>query len=294
MFKDCSDSAEDNLIPASLVFNKPEQAKVARLSDFNPDWQHISNPYGDLPDIDYAYCEPFSLLPRGSCQAIEQVIHFYQHLRFISDRAITLRGTPQLKEWFSCRELKHIVSGLAGVPLKAHTIPIEQAHINLQLEDDSRENHYRNAVDNWHFDYVPFVLICMISRHTEAPGGRICTSSREFELDPGEAILMQGSHVRHMAEKSSDNHRVTLVVSFVPDSIDHVDMTRVDRHHLPYGNHEPLFEMAVQSRFDRIRKQMLRLSCLETDSDLEKISHYISALSEELQRWKKLINPEYR
>ncbi|WP_461535625.1 hypothetical protein [Spongorhabdus nitratireducens] len=294
MFNDCSDSAEDKLIPASLVFNKPEQVKVARLSDFNPDWQHTPNPYGDLPDIDYAYCEPFPLLAKTSCYAVEQVIHIYQHQRFTSGRAITLRGTPQIKEWFACSELRQIVSELAGVPLKAHTMPIEQAHINLQIEADRKEHHHREVIDNWHYDYVPFVLICMISRHSEARGGKICTSSREFELQPGEAVLMQGSHVRHMAEKSSDNHRVTLVVSFVPDSIDHVDMTRVDRNHLPYGNHEPLFEMAVQSRFDRIRKQMLRLSCLEPDRDLEQISHYISALSEELQRWKKLINPEYR
>lgn len=46
-------------------------------------------------------------------------------------------------------------------------------------------------------------------------------------LEPGESILIQGSHVRHQANQSQRGCRVSLVVSLAPASVLVPDTTRV-------------------------------------------------------------------
>jgi len=108
-------------------------------------------------------------------------------------------------------------------------------------------------VDSFHYDYVPFVFVTMLRR---APGdgtGALVLDNRggsekkeekevkkgkeeekrnggnflPVHLAVGESVLVQGSHVRHQANQSLAGCRVSLVVSLMPASVLHVDMTRV-------------------------------------------------------------------
>jgi|GEM_PF-2959074 len=275
-----------------LNFQLPKDLAVSRFSDLKPGWEKVENSFGDLPEIDYAFCQPFRCLDQESLEAVKEVIEESRHLAYSNPRAVTLRGLPQLQKWFSCAELEKVVSEIAGVELTAH-LALEYAHVNFQAVSDDGEEDTRVAVDDWHYDYVPFVFISMISKTPGAEGGKLCTDFGDFALEAGESVLVQGSHVKHMAEKAKDGNRITLIVSFAPKSLDYRDTTRVLPGQLPYSPLEPLGEQAIQHRFSRLSRQASRLAACDPIRDQEQVASILEMLKDEYQRWEQLSQAEH-
>lgn len=271
-----------------LNFQLPEDLAISRFSDLKPGWEKAANDFGDLPEIDFACCQPFRCLDQESLEAVKEVIEESRHLAYSNPRAVTLRGLPQLQKWFSCAELEKVVSEIAGVELTAH-LALEYAHVNFQAVPKEGEEDTRVAVDDWHHDYVPFVFISMISKTPGAEGGKLCTDFGDFALEAGESILVQGSHVKHMAEKAMDGNRITLIVSFAPKSLDYRDTTRILPGQLPYSPLEPLGEQAVQHRFSRLSRQAARLAACDPIRDQTKIASILEKLRDDSHRWEELI-----
>jgi len=270
-----------------LNFQLPEGLAVSRFSDLKSGWEKAANSFGDLPEIDYALCQPFRCLDQESLEAVKEVIEESRHLAYSNPRAVTLRGLPQLQKWFSCAELEKVVSEIAGVELTAH-LELEYAHVNFQAISEDGEEDTRVAVDDWHYDDVPFVFIFMISKTPGAEGGKLCTYFGDFSLEAGESILVQGSHVKHMAEKAKDGNRITLIVSFAPKSLDYRDTTRIPSSQLPYSPLEPLGEQAVQHRFSRLSRQAARLAACDPIRDQTQIASILEKLRDDSLRWEQL------
>jgi hypothetical protein len=107
----------------------------------------------------------------------------------------------------------------------------EWAHVNVQREA-------LRPVDDWHQDSMPFVLVTVLTNHEQDPGGSLIVR-RSVEEDgggpelkcklryPGESILMQGSHIWHKAEPSQTGERLTMVTSFVADSLEVYDTSSI-------------------------------------------------------------------
>jgi len=270
-----------------LNFQLPKDSASFQLSEKNPEWEKTANDFGDFPEIDFACCKPFRCLDQESIEAVKEVIEENRHLAYSNARALTIRGLPQLQKWFGCEELEKVVSEIAGVELIAH-LELEYAHVNLQAVPKEGEEDTRVAVDDWHVDYVPFVFISMISKTPGNEGGKLCTDFGDFSLEAGESVLVQGSHVKHMAEKATDGNRVTLIVSFAPKSLDYSDITRVLPGELPYSPLEPLAEQAVQHRFSRLSRQAARLAACDPKRDQAQISSILGKLKDDSQRWEQL------
>jgi hypothetical protein len=270
-----------------LNFQHPKDVTTFRFSEKNPDWKKAANDFGDLPEIDFACCKPFRCLDKESIAAVKEVVEGNRHLAYANARAVTLRGVPQLQKWFGCEELEKIVSEIAGVELIAH-LEQDYAHVNLQVAPKEGEEDTRVAVDDWHVDYVPFVFIVMISKTPGADGGKLCTDFGDIALEVGESVLVQGSHVKHMAEKAKDGNRITLIVSFAPKSLDYRDTTRVIPGQLPYSPLEPLGEQAVQHRFSRLSRQAARLAACDPKRDQAQITSILEKFKDDSQRWEQL------
>lgn len=143
--------------------------------------------------------------------------------------------------------LARVCSSLIGILVRPHALRREWTHVNVQLEVQDR------PVDSFHYDYVPFVFVTMLRKapgdgtgalvldiggrggkrnkkdgkeRTEEEGGG-AEIFLPIRLAVGESVLVQGSHVRHQANQSLAGCRVSLVVSLMPASVLHVDMTRV-------------------------------------------------------------------
>lgn len=271
-----------------LNFQRPKDLPVSRFSDLKPEWKTITNSFGDLPEIDYACCEPFHCLDQDSLKAVKKVVEENRHLAYANERAITLRGVQQLQKWFGCEDLERVVSEIAGVELIAH-LEQDYAHVNLQAAPKDGEEDTRTAVDDWHYDYVPFVFITMISKTPGAEGGKLCTDFGDFALEEGESILVQGSHVKHMAEKANDGNRITLIVSFAPKSLDYRDTTRIFPNNLPYSPTEPLGEQAMQHRFSRLSRQAARLAACDPKRDQTQIASILDVMKDDAQRWEQFV-----
>lgn len=162
-------------------------------------------------------------------------------------RSTFLRGVSAMEPLLDISRLARVCSSLIGIPVRPHALRREWTHVNVQLEAQDR------PVDSFHYDYVPFVFVTMLRK---APGdetgalvleiggqggkrnkeerrkgkeeeGENCGNILPIRLAVGESVLVQGSHVRHQANQSLAGCRVSLVVSLMPASVLHVDMTRV-------------------------------------------------------------------
>ena len=141
-----------------------------------------------------------------------------------------LRGARSLQEAVaSCRvDLERIASTLVGTRMLLHGMRHEWAHVNVQRSAE-------RAVDDWHQDSMPFVLVTVLTNHEQDQGGSLIVrrsggSRSEFKCKlrrPGESILMQGSHIWHKAEPSMTGERLTLVTSFVVESLEVYDTSSI-------------------------------------------------------------------
>lgn len=206
--------------------------RIDRLSESCSKWAELPNRWGELPCIDFAIAHPFQLLTRASASKLKAIAETYYGGANEYSTARTsccLRGCAKLEESVCERrsELESITSRLVGAPMRLHTMRYEWAHVNVQ-----KSGGQERPVDNWHQDSTPFVLITVLTDHTADSGGDLHTAypaDATFEgsdvqttcryklMQPGESMLMQGSHIWHKANPSIEHERMTLVTSFTVD-----------------------------------------------------------------------------
>lgn len=246
-----------------MRFRAPQDTAVTRLSQLDRRWRSRANVWGDRPEIDFAVCRPWRLLGPADLAGVRQLVEAHRDRAWQSKRSLSLRGVEPLQGLFGRRRLAAICSDIVGVPLTAHPMVIEHCHVNLQGRDD-------RPVDDWHQDYVPFVLVCVIAREGgpaagEAGSGRLVTKGGAFALEPGDAVVLQGSHVWHMAERVAGGDRITAVLSLAPASLEHVDGSRLFHGRAPYDPAEPIFEQFVAYRRANLRALARRVAACDDD-----------------------------
>ena len=151
-------------------------------------------------------------------------------------------------------------------------------------------------VDNWHEDSMPFVLVTLLTNHEDDPGGALLVqrddgnaASRDHgdhgdhgDLSklgdlggnhqnenvftcklrlPGEAVLMQGSQLRHCAQQSQTGARLTMVTCFVPATGRYVDSSsiRIAVLYSPPGEAARQFGAHVCERTARNARKILSI-----------------------------------
>ena len=126
-------------------------------------------------------------------------------------------------------EIESRVSRIVGHRLKIHPIIFERDHVNVQSDVQDK------PIDNWHQDSTPFVLVTILTQHADDSGGSLLVRARQEDGNilraklkyPGQAILMQGSHIWHCAQESAKGKRLTMVTSFYVDETKVYDSTSI-------------------------------------------------------------------
>lgn len=247
-----------------MRFHSPSSTAATSLSTLDRRWRSRANVWGDRPTIDFAFSPPWRLFEAEDLARVRQLIEAHRAQAYASERSLSLRGVEPLQAIFGDRRLARICSRIAGVGLMAHPMRYEHCHVNLQGSS-------ARPVDDWHQDYVPFVLVVVIARSGGPPpgepgSGRLITRHGAFDLAPGDAVLMQGSHVWHMAEPVVGGDRITAVLSLAPADLAHVDGTRIFAGRPPYDPAEPLAEQFVAYRRANLRRlARLVIACDDDD-----------------------------
>lgn len=256
-------------------------AQPARLPNVRPlfgaDSPAPRNQHGDLAGIDFAVSEPLRCLSDEALGTIRGIVEAHRGKAFTNARSTSLRGVEELQQLFASPSLEDLLSTIAGARLRIHPMGLEHAHVNLQSRRDA-------PVDDWHIDYVPFVCVFMIACD-DGQGGALRTRHHgAYTLRPGEAVLLQGSHVEHRADAATNGERITLVTSLVPADPWYRDVTRVRRGALPYSPDEPLADQAATYRRTRIheRAQQIADGSAWTRG---RFADELDALSFERERW---------
>eukprot|EP01045_Picozoa_sp_COSAG04_P013391 COSAG04_NODE_948_length_9222_cov_3.318097_5_plen_167_part_00 len=150
------------------------------------------------------------------------------------------------------------------------------------------------AVRTGHDDSTPFVLVTVLTDHQADPGGALLVArpagQEPLRLKlrrPGEAILMQGSQLRHCAQQSLTGERLTVVTSFVPAEPHLRDTTsmRVGVLFSPPGSAVTQYTRHMHSRLRRDASRAL--AHLATDAtEVERMPL--------LSQWWEVTNPNAR
>ena len=147
------------------------------------------------------------------------------------------------------------MSSIAGVDLIPHPMALYQGHINMKPDEPGRD------VDRWHTDTVSMDYVLLVTERGTFEGGdfeylqttkaRAIRSLIREEEKPhivrvafpraGYAVLQQGNMVVHRGSAvTKGTDRKTLVQSYIPDSADFAEVSKLDDCK-PVDPHEILF-----------------------------------------------------
>jgi hypothetical protein len=201
-----------------------------------------------------AYTAPFQYLSDAGVTVVRKIID--DNKKFSASFGdgmrvpVSLRGlgyrSQFIRDLNCCPVANGLLAKFAGVDLVPHSYETSWGHCNIGVLGDTR------AVDQWHIDSVPFVLVVLLSDLTGASGGelevvkkvpfqaafdRIKETGNQVPADEmlqvaypglGWAILMQGSHfVHHVTPVAhAKEARITMVNSYQCPHPDYPDDTR--------------------------------------------------------------------
>jgi hypothetical protein len=236
-------------IPSSLQFDpkkhlqleKPE--KIYTLKDFGYSEQQVAEAH--LP---IAVTTPFRLMSDEGVDCLKQEIDALSVYRRESDRmANFIRGSLYysqfIRDFCLNQQVNKFISELAGGEILPHPMGLYQGHINLKPKEEGRE------VDRWHTDTVMLDYVLLVTKPQSFEGGHFeyfqCTKAQALralirdEVGPkiikvefpaaGYAVLQQGNHVVHRASAvTKGNERMTFVQSFIQDSPNFRDVSKLD------------------------------------------------------------------
>lgn len=190
-----------------------------------------------------AYTAPFQVLSDEGIYVLRKIIEKnkkYGKSFGVGNRTpLSLRGlafhSKFIKDFNECPVLLKYLSDAAGKELVAHSYTSSYSHTNIGVVGDNR------AVDQWHADSVPFVLVILMSDMSGSEGGelQVVKTDREkaFELISttnnnvpkdlllnanypglGWGLFMQGSLLVHHVTpvKNGKEARITVVNSYMP------------------------------------------------------------------------------
>ena len=179
------------------------------------------NSRGAAPCAEFALSEQFHLLHETSAQSLRASFESF----YDSDRQFAtgkrappflLRGCEPIQDLFELpstkAELERVVSAIAGLPLRLHSMSLELASCAVQKEPAvGGQGHGRRAREEWREEPVPLTLLTLLTRHAATgaadDGGGTLLFRPDGDADtplqrpiverrlrkPGEAVLMQGS-----------------------------------------------------------------------------------------------------
>lgn len=224
-----------------LSLERPE--RVYTLEDFG----HTKEAAKAAP-FNLAVTTPFRILSPEGVKALRESIERINEYRRGSDRmANFIRGSifysPFIRGLCGSTQVNDFIKDLAGSPVLPHPMALYQGHINLCPEEEGRE------VDRWHTDTVTLDYVLMASDPQSYEGGHFeffqCTKGQAIrsmirdESEPhivkvefpeaGYAVLQQGNMVVHRASAVlKGSERTTLVQSYIPDTTDFHDISKLD------------------------------------------------------------------
>jgi hypothetical protein len=254
-----------------LKLTSPE--KIWSLEDFGYPKQTIKK-----APFPVAVTSPFRILSEKGLKALRESINaLLEHRRESERMANFIRGgvlySPFIRGLCTSPELQAFISELAGAEAIPHPMSLYQGHVNLLPPEKGRE------VDRWHTDTVALDFVLMTTDPSTYEGGHFeyfqCTKGqairamiREEALphivkvefsEPGMALLQQGNMVVHRANAvTKGDERTTLVQSFIPDSTDFTDVSKLDDCKL-VDPHDILFTEWARYKAFLSQKKLRRL-----------------------------------
>lgn len=223
-----------------MVLEQKEFPKTTHLPDFKEGVVGEERGLGESSTL--AYTGDFALLSPLGLAVLTEIIQ--EHMGEVKEteripRCLRMLGYRSrfVREFNACGVLLAYLSRLAGKKLLPHSYTSSFAHVNIGAVGDTR------AVDQWHVDSVPFVVVILMSDMKGARGGDLqlikrgdreaafklleATGNRVAEEDmltvsyggPGRAIFCQGSLIAHHVTpvQEAKNARITLVNSYMPE-----------------------------------------------------------------------------
>lgn len=184
-----------------LALRRPD--RIVRMADFAANQERYNAPLVS----DFAQTGLFNVLSSEGMRILSSEIDRLEKFAVESPRIPrVLRGATFRSRFIydlcHSKVLANFMSSIAGTELIAHPMEIMNAHINLAPKDLTR------AIDRWHHDTTPFVLIIFCTPPEEYEGG-------EFEFFYGtkaeaEALLSAQQNYRQSTVSQSYNASATL------------------------------------------------------------------------------------
>jgi len=225
-----------------------------RLSDYYGNkWKKHTNTRGLSPSVDFAHTRKFKI-NTDFHRNIKDLYEQYKDTAIMGKRSLTIRNIPDINNYLRYKSniTNYINSEVADldVPFILHPMISDAYMFNLTPEKQVQKN-----IDNWHYDYMPFVFVYMVKK-TDINSGRLILKlndeKKTINLQEGEGIFMQGSQIEHLAQRCENGDRVTLVLSFIPKDIMIRDNTYIIKGMQPYHPNENLHEQYLEYKNKRI------------------------------------------
>jgi len=247
---------------------------MKRLSDYYGDeWKELINSNNLTPIIDFAHTSKFRINTVFHT-AINNYYDVNKNDAKMGKRSLTIRNVPSIYKYLKYRSaIEYYINKQVyelGIEFELHPMKSESYMYNLTPDISLQKN-----VDNWHYDYMPFVFVYMVKK--SGTGGKLIlelnNNYKEITLEEGEGIFMQGSQIKHIAERCNDGERVTLVLSFIAKNVLIPDNTHVTAGMEPYHKNEHLHDQFLEYKQDRLHKLMemqktIKASILRENEDI--------------------------
>ena len=234
-------------------------------SYYGKGWKDLINDKDKKPSIDFAHSDKFEVNEEFYNKS-KYLYEKYKHTAQMGKRSFTIRNIEEIYEYFKYESgIEKYLSEITGIDLLLHPMYSEACMYNLTPDITKQEN-----IDNWHYDYVPFVFVYVIEKSDNESGQLVINTNEELQyinLNIGEGIFMQGSQIKHLASRCKTGERTTLVLSFIHKDITIVDNTYITKETNPYHFNENLYYQYIKYKEDRIYKLMLSLSREKKDLD---------------------------
>lgn len=225
---------------------------ISKLSDYFSNWRELCNDKGISPVVDVAHTNKFTIGEHFH----QKVYDFYREYKYyakMGKRSLTIRNIDIIYNYLKYESnIETVISNIVGIDFVLHPMRSEAYLYNLTPDKAVQDN-----IDNWHYDYMPFVFVYMVEKDDPESGKLVLNLDgkiAEINLGVGEGIFMQGSQIKHLAKRCSQGNRTTLVLSFIPRDVTVRDNTYIKEGMCPYHKGENLHKQFVDFKNERISK----------------------------------------
>jgi len=227
-----------------------DNRSISKLSNYFSNWRELCNDKGISPVVDIAHTTKFTI-GEYFHQKVYNFYRKYKDCAKMGKRSLTIRNIDPIYNYLKYESgIESVISKMAGMDFVLHPMRSEAYLYNLTPDKAVQDN-----IDNWHYDYMPFVFVYMIEKDDPESGKLVLNLDGkmvEVNLNVGEGIFMQGSQIKHLAKRCSQGNRTTLVLSFVPRDVTVRDNTYIKEGMCPYHQGENLHKQYIDFKNERI------------------------------------------